>query len=125
MNTIVVGPSRFPFAETVARLKDAIGAGGATLFAEIDQRQAAAGAGLELRPTTLLLFGNPRGGTPLMLSWPLAAIELPLRLLVWEEDGSVSVAHPRMSAALARVAVPTSRAESMDLLLDGLLKTIV
>lgn len=85
--------SRYPFAETVAALQLAIVGAGATLFATIDQSAAAHSVGLELRPTTLLVFGNPKGGTPLMDALPLVALDLPLKLVVWEENGVVSVAY--------------------------------
>ncbi len=94
--------SSHDFAETVARLSDAIVTGGNTIFATIDQAQAASGVGLTLRPTTLIVFGNPRGGTPLMDAFPLAALELPLKFLVWEENGATSVAWVPMSEIAAR-----------------------
>lgn len=124
MNTVVTVPSRLHYGETLARLKAAIHDAGATLFAEIDQQAAAVGAGLDLRPTTLLLFGNPRAGTPLMDAWPISGLELPLRMLVWEQDGVVQVAYPRMSIALAQLDVSVSRAESLDLFLDKLGTTV-
>ncbi|WP_322015650.1 DUF302 domain-containing protein [Paraburkholderia sp. J12] len=71
---------------TVARLKTALATAGAIVFADVDQREAAALAGLELRRTRLILFGNPKAGTPVMVANPHAALELPLRLVVWEDD---------------------------------------
>lgn len=79
-------PSRHDFATTVARLKDALASRGLTLFADIDQSAAAEQAGTSLRPTRLFLFGNPKGGTPAMQANPHAALELPLRAVVWEDD---------------------------------------
>jgi uncharacterized protein (DUF302 family) len=61
-----------------------------TIFARIDQTEAAADAGLALRPTFVLLFGNPRAGTPLMQAAPSIAIDLPLRALVWGESGDAA-----------------------------------
>ena len=78
--------SRHDFAATVVRLKKALDARGLTLFADIDQSQAATQAGTSLRPTRLFLFGNPKGGTPAMQANPHAAIELPLRAVVWEDE---------------------------------------
>jgi uncharacterized protein (DUF302 family) len=101
----LVVTSRHPYAETVALLNAAIGAAGSTLFASIDQSAAAAAAGLTLRPTTLLIFGNPKGGTPLMEAVPLSALDLPLKLLVWDEDGTVRVAYVRASAIAERYGV--------------------
>jgi hypothetical protein len=73
MTNAVVCNSAHPYAETVAKLVAAIVHGGATLFANIDQQAAAQSVGMSLRPTTLLVFGNPKGGTPLMDAFPLAA----------------------------------------------------
>jgi uncharacterized protein (DUF302 family) len=77
------------FATTVARLKDALAARGIRVFADIDQADAAQSAGMNLRPTRLLLFGNPKAGTPVMEADPLAALELPLRAVVWEDSADV------------------------------------
>jgi uncharacterized protein (DUF302 family) len=73
-------------AETVARLVAGIEARGLTLFARIDHAAGAATAGLELRPTVLLIFGNARGGTPLMQAQQLLGLELPLRVLIWQDE---------------------------------------
>ncbi|MBV9101939.1 MAG: DUF302 domain-containing protein [Candidatus Eremiobacteraeota bacterium] len=75
---------------------------GNTVFAMIDQAEAAAKVGLTLRPTTLIVFGNPKGGTPLMEALPLIALELPLKMLVWEENGTVNVSYVPMSEIAAR-----------------------
>ena len=80
--------SSYPFRETVERLRLALESKGFTVFAEIDQRQAAKSVGLDMPPTTLLIYGNPKGGTPLMLAAPDFALELPLKVLVREEAGS-------------------------------------
>lgn len=101
----VVRASRFSYSETVRRLTAAIQSAGATLFAHIDQSAAAAGAGLALRPTTLLIYGNPKAGTLLMHAFPLTALDLPLKFLVWEEGGSVSVGYVPVKAILGRYDV--------------------
>ncbi len=72
--------------DTAERLIAAIGARGLTLFARIDHAAGAAAAGLTLRPTQLLVFGNARGGTPLMQGQQLLGLELPLRALVWQDE---------------------------------------
>src|ERR1700736_184665 len=77
--------SRFGAIETMNRLEAAIRAEGMTVFARIDHAAGAAQAGLELRPTELIIFGNVRGGTPLMQSVQTAGIDLPLKALVWED----------------------------------------
>lgn len=87
---IISRRSPFSVAETVARLTEAIQAAGATLFAVIDQAAAARGVGMSLRDTQLLIFGNPAGGTPAMQEVPLAALDLPLKILVFADaDGKV------------------------------------
>jgi uncharacterized protein (DUF302 family) len=105
MSDVVIKSSRFEFSETVQRLTAAIGDAGNTAFADIDQSAAAQSAGLSLRPTRLLVFGNPKGGTPLMDAFPLAALDLPLKLLVWEEHGATQVAYTPPSAIAARYGV--------------------
>ena len=101
----VVKKSRFSYADTVARLTQAIGAAGNTMFASIDQSAAARSAGMNLRPTTLLVFGNPKGGTPLMEAVPLAALDLPLKLVVWEDDSGVCVAFTPVAAISRRYGI--------------------
>jgi uncharacterized protein (DUF302 family) len=71
--------------ETVERLKGILHAKGVTLFAIVDHSGEAEKVGLKMRPTKLAIFGNPRGGTPLMLAAPSIAIDLPLKILVWED----------------------------------------
>ena len=71
--------------ETLDRLEAEIQARGLTIFARIDHAAAAAEAGLELRPTLLIVFGNARGGTPLMQSVQTVGIDLPLKVLVWQD----------------------------------------
>ena len=77
--------SRFGTKETMDRLEAAIRAQGMTVFARINHATGAAEAGLQLRPTELIMFGNARGGTPLMQSAQTVGIDLPLKALVWED----------------------------------------
>ena len=94
MNGIATRRSRYPFDETVARLMAEVESKGATVFAVIDHAGEAARVGLTMRPTKLLIFGSPKAGTPLMLAAPSLAIDLPLKILVWEEtDASVWMAY--------------------------------
>jgi uncharacterized protein (DUF302 family) len=79
--------SRFGPKETMDRLEAEIKAKGMTVFARIDHAAGAAAVGLPLRPTELLIFGNAKGGTPLMQSMQTIGIDLPLKALVWQ-DGS-------------------------------------
>jgi uncharacterized protein (DUF302 family) len=68
-------------------LKSNISAKGMQLFALVDHSGEAEKVGLEMHPTKLLIFGSPKGGTPLMVASPTLAIDLPLKALVWEDDG--------------------------------------
>jgi len=72
--------------ETLRRLRQAIERMGWVVFGEVDHAAAARTAGLELRAHTVVLFGNPKGGTPPMRSHPTLALDLPMRMLVWEDD---------------------------------------
>ena len=83
-NGIAEHVSSFAFAPTVHRLKDAIAKAGMTVFASIDHAAGAREVGMEMPPTIVLLYGNARGGTPIMLATPQAALDLPLRVLVRE-----------------------------------------
>ncbi len=79
--------------ETVARLTGMLDAKGATVFAVIDQAEQARQAGLELPETVLVIFGNPAAGTPVMAAHPLAALDLPLKILVWDDAGQAKVSY--------------------------------
>jgi uncharacterized protein (DUF302 family) len=71
--------------ETVEKLKGILQSKGVTLFALIDHSGEAQKVGMKMRPTKLLIFGNPKGGTPVMLAAPRSAIDLPLKILIWED----------------------------------------
>jgi uncharacterized protein (DUF302 family) len=87
-NGIVTRPSSHSFDETVAKLTRALGSKGIALFAQIDHSGEAAKIGVSMPPTKLLVFGNPKAGTPLMLAAPSVAIDLPLKILVSEDAQS-------------------------------------
>ena len=84
---IVDIPSHHSVDETVARLRGILEAKGVTLFALVDHSGEAEKAGMKMRPTKLLIFGSPKAGTPVMLAAPSIAIDLPLKILVWEDAG--------------------------------------
>ena len=80
--------------ETLERLKSTLQAKGVTLFMIVDHSGEAEKAGLTMRPTKLVIFGNPKAGTPLMLAVPSIAIDLPLKILIWEDrEGKVWVSY--------------------------------
>jgi uncharacterized protein (DUF302 family)/uncharacterized membrane protein YidH (DUF202 family) len=86
-NGIIDTPSKHSVDETVEKLKTILQAKGITLFALVDHSGEAEKVGMKMRPTKLLIFGNPKGGTPVMLAAPSIAIDLPLKILVWEYSG--------------------------------------
>jgi uncharacterized protein (DUF302 family) len=85
MAGIIDKPSNHSVDETVDRLRNILQSKGVTLFAVVDHSGEAENVGLEMPPTKLLIFGNPKAGTPLMLAAPSIAIDLPLKILVWED----------------------------------------
>jgi uncharacterized protein (DUF302 family) len=78
-------PSAFSVRETIDRLAQIVSASGLNVFARIDHAEGAAKVGMTLRPTELVLFGNPRGGTPLMQDRQTVGIDLPVKVLAWED----------------------------------------
>ena len=91
---IIHTPSNHSIDQTVERLKRILEAKGATLFALVDHSGAAEKAGMRMPPTKLLIFGSPKAGTPIMLATPSVAIDLPLKILIWEDsEGKVWVSY--------------------------------
>ena len=84
-NGIVDKPSSHSVDETVEKLKGILQSKGVTLFATVDHSGEAAKVEMQMPPTKLLIFGSPKAGTPLMLASPSVAIDLPLKILIWED----------------------------------------
>lgn len=82
---IISKPSKYSVPETLHRLETILTAKGIKIFALVDHSGEAEKAGLKMPPTLLLIFGNPKGGTPVMLAAPTAAIDLPLKALAWQD----------------------------------------
>jgi uncharacterized protein (DUF302 family) len=82
---IIDTPSNHSVDQTVERLKGILQAKGVTLFAMVDHSGETEKVGMKMHPTKLLIFGNPKAGTPLMLAAPSIAIDLPLKILIWED----------------------------------------
>lgn len=110
---IVTKDSPRTVGETVSRLTDLIDARGMKFFAVIDQSAEAHGVGLELRPTTLVIFGNPASGTPVMEAAPLAALDLPLKVLVWADQDQTKVSYLSPVALADRYSLDSSVAGSL------------
>ena len=104
---IVTLASAYPFAETVRRLLSAFADHGIKVFIAIDQQAEALAVGLSMPPTTLIVFGNPKAGTPLMLAQPQSGLDLPLKVLISEAvPGQVSVSVNAAAYVIDRHALP-------------------
>jgi uncharacterized protein (DUF302 family) len=88
--------------ETVSRLTGILAGKGLKVFAVIDQSAEASAVGMELRETTLVLFGSPAAGTPVMVAVPLSALDLPLKVLIWDDAGQTKVTYYGPAALAAR-----------------------
>ena len=88
--------------DTVSRLTGILSSKGLKVFAVIDQSAEARQVGMPLRETTLVLFGNPAAGTPVMVAAPLSALDLPLKVLIWADDGQTKVSYYGPAALAAR-----------------------
>ena len=108
---IVDVPSDHTVDETVERLKNILRSKGVTLFALIDHSGEAEKVGLTMPPTRLLIFGNPEAGTPLMLAAPRTAIDLPLKILVWQDPkGKVWLSYNSPEYLVKRHGLPQNLA---------------
>jgi uncharacterized protein (DUF302 family) len=122
---LITKASRYSVKETVARFENAVRekeAAGFTVFTEIDHAAAAKKFGLDMRPRTVIVFGNPKLGTPVMIETPLLAIDVPPKALVWEDDqGKVWLSYnsadylyktiyPRHGAEVPPVTAPFAKA---------------
>jgi uncharacterized protein (DUF302 family) len=119
MTTVLIVSSKSDFAETRRALLAAIEKRGATVFAHIDHAAAAHEAGLELGPEEVVIFGNPQAGTALMQTDPRVGIELPLRVLLWEDADGVKLGYrdPRELVDRYSVAKHTSLLGTMGSML--------
>ena len=99
---------------TVERVRDILDARGVRLFALVDHSGEAEKAGMKMRPTKLLIFGNPKAGTPVMVAAPSIAIDLPLKILVWEDaDGKVWISYNSADYLRGRHNVPAELMQNL------------
>jgi uncharacterized protein (DUF302 family) len=106
-NGIVAKPSKYSVAETIDRLEKVVKAKGVTVFARIDHAAEAEKVGMKLRPTQLLILGNPKAGTPVMAAAQSAAIDLPLKALAWEDaNGKVWLGYNSAEYLKTRHSIP-------------------
>jgi uncharacterized protein (DUF302 family)/uncharacterized membrane protein YidH (DUF202 family) len=104
---ILTIPSHRSVDATVEKLEKILQAQGIKLFASIDHGGEAREAGMQMRPTKLLIFGNPKAGTPLMIASPSIAIDLPIKILIWEDgEGKVRISYNDPSYLQARHGLP-------------------
>lgn len=102
MADLVTKDSPRSVADTVARFTELVAERGLKVFTVIDHSGEAKAVGLDLRETKVVIFGNPKGGTPVMVSAPLAALDLPLKVLVWDDGGQTRVTYTSPAALVAR-----------------------
>ncbi len=111
---IIDKPSGHSVEQTVEKLKNILQSKGVTLFALVDHSGEAEKAGMKMRPTKLLIFGSPKAGTPLMLAAPSIAIDLPLKILVWEDDqGKVWISYNSPDYLRERHGLPQDLLENI------------
>lgn len=107
-------PSPYPVAETLDRLEALLNDKGVKVFARIDHAAEAKAVGLELRPMQLLIFGNPKAGTPLMQSAPSIGLDLPMKVLAWQDDqGEVRVTWNSAGYLASRHGLEASQAKPL------------
>jgi uncharacterized protein (DUF302 family) len=113
---IVDRPSNHRVDETLTRLKKILEARGITVFAIIDHSGEAARVGMKMPPTKLVIFGSPKSGTPLMLAGPSSAIDLPLKILVWEDtQGKVWTTYNSPEYLMQRHGLPPDLLQNVSL----------
>ena len=120
---IVTKLSNRSVAATTERLTGMVREKGMTLFAVIDQSAAAREVGLDLRDTTLVIFGSPLAGTPVMAASPLSALDLPLKALIWSDEGQTKVSYYAPSVLATRYHLDADLAHNLagiDALTDAL-----
>src|ERR1700732_5514268 len=114
-NGIATILSRQSVDRTVRNFEEILKAKGVKLFALIDHSGEAEKAGMQMRPTKLLIFGNPKAGTPLMIATPSIAIDLPLKVLVWEgADGKVWISYNAPAYLQARHGLPPDLVRNIE-----------
>jgi uncharacterized protein (DUF302 family) len=120
-NGLMTIASRFSVRETIDRLTAAVTSAGLLVFARIDHASNAAQVGMELRPTELLIFGHPRGGTPLMQDEQTTGIDLPVKALAWEdEEGTVWLTYNEAAWLATRHKLGTSSKDAIEAIEAGL-----
>lgn len=118
-------PSEADFDTTVAKLGEAIESKGMTVFAVIDHQEAAKKAGLDMQPAKVIIYGNPKAGTPLMRKDPRLALQLPLKVLVTQVDGEVRVVFTPSSRIVDGSAISAADVAETLAKAEGLIENTV
>ncbi|BCA52931.1 hypothetical protein W02_00710 [Nitrospira sp. KM1] len=114
-DNLITTASRYSVPETIDRIEKAVTAKGMTVFARIDHGLEATQVGLDMKPTVLLIFGNPKSGTALMVARPTAAIDLPMKALVWEDrNGKVWLTYNSPALLRERHGVAENLTSTLD-----------
>ena len=122
-NGLITIRSQSSVKATIDRLEASLGGSGVGIFARIDHRAGAISAGMSLRPTEVLIFGNPKAGTPLMQAKQTIGIDLPLKVLAWEDaSGNVWITYNDPAWLAARHALGDDAAEAVSGLARALAK---
>jgi uncharacterized protein (DUF302 family) len=111
---VVTKLSPWSVAETVSRLSDMVAARGMRVFALIDHSGEAKSVGLDLRDTKVVIFGSPQAGTPVMVSSPLAALDLPLKVLVWANGSQTNVSYTAPAELASRYQLSEELAAKLN-----------
>ena len=119
--------SPLAFEETVAALQKTLNSKGIIIFATIEHHKAAEAVGESMQPATVLIVGNPKVGTALMQENPRLAIELPLKILIYEEDKTVNIRYEKISAIAEKYHIKQnfSTAEKIDTAMLQLIKSSI
>lgn len=107
-------PSPLSVADTETRFREAVGAAGMKVFAMIDHTGEAREVGMDLAETKVIIFGNPRAGTPVMRAVPLMALDLPLKVLIWDDLGVTKVSYTTPSFLAKRYDLNPEMAHAFD-----------
>jgi uncharacterized protein (DUF302 family) len=123
-DTVVTKPSPWSMADTLARLSAVVAARGMEMFAVIDHSEKARTVGLDLRDTKLVIFGSPSATTPVIEAAPLAALDLPLRVVVWESGYQTLVSYPAPAAVARRYGLDGDLANALESI-DALVSAVI
>src|SRR5262245_8310481 len=121
---VVTKRSPWSMADTLARLSAVVAARGMEMFAVIDHSGKARDAGLDLRDTKLVIFGSPAAATPVIAAAPLAALDLPLRVVVWEDGYRTLVSYPAPAAVARRYGLDGDLAQGL-VGIDALISAVI